>query len=730
MEEMKENSSTKNERTEEKKKDKIISKRYKLLSFKKIKEIKDDFIKSNELCEKDIDKFHKIFKLSDVDSEINFQYLSILKETDIDKFKKYINKYLYTLNYSQAKQIYPDIIIQEEKELNKIKIFRLENNINEEINEINSLSKIMLVNFIYQLNDYYKKNKDKNDFKNLVSEYKLNAKLKFRLPNFCGSKELMFYTYLQLFLEIFYFEDSEVNKMNIDELDENKIENGNNKKIITNEDDQINEIEECFSLSDWSYDVNKCFEFNDEEINNDINDFITLINNNNKIITMETMNKEEVIINKNFYDILTYLQYLNIFDIFIKEKIIKDFNNNDFLDKIDFIYHTINNLRFNNKDKELFLTYRNYFKYVLYEPKDVKEKSIKILNYSEDNKIYLKSLSEDIKERLIYNNLISLRIKDVINNPFVNCSLHYKFPFNMDKNIVLFDEEFYNDIKSFMLQVYESKLFKEIFYMIDEFKDFLYPFETGEKENIFNEMFENTKFYPFEFGYNYSNGHTNKIIPKIIINSIINDCSSLEKIIINFALIINTIFCEQLNKYIKILIYYNSLRLNLSSFFDNHENLNKNNFEKYLKIVQKKKEIINYLNISSDELKEIKESDIGDKFEILLYGQKLQQLYINGALDIIDIISYNKSISEHLIDFLDKNKSINMIELDEKKLQKIPLLQKLINFVKKYSLNKNIIKEYLDGNIAIQIASSATQIPGNTFMEFKRISVRNKYGTS
>ena len=283
---MKENSSTKNERTEEKKKDKIISKRYKLLSIKKIKEIKDDFIKSNELCEKDIDKFHKIFKLSDVDSEINFKYLSILKETDIDKFKKYINKYLFTLNYSQAKQISPDIIIQEEKELNKIKIFRLENNINEEIKEINSLSKIMLVNFIYQLNDYYKKNKDKNDFKNLVSEYKLNAKLKFRLPNFCGSKELMFYTYLQLFLEIFYFEDSEVNKMNIDELDENKIENENNNKIITNEDDQINEIEEYFSLSDWSDNINKSFEFNDEEINNDINDFITLINNNNKIITI------------------------------------------------------------------------------------------------------------------------------------------------------------------------------------------------------------------------------------------------------------------------------------------------------------------------------------------------------------------------------------------------------------------------------------------------------------
>ena len=77
-----------------------------------------------------------------------------------------------------------------------------------------------------------------------------------------------------------------------------------------------------------------------------------------------------------------------------------------------------------------------------------------------------------------------------------------------------------------------------------------------------------------------------------------------------------------------------------------------------------------------------------------------------------------------------QNKPTNMIELKEKKLQKLPLLQKLINFVQKYSLNKRIIKEQLDGNIAMQIASSATQIPGNIFSECKSITVHDKYGTS
>ena len=44
----------------------------------------------------------------------------------------------------------------------------------------------------------------------------------------------------------------------------------------------------------------------------------------------------------------------------------------------------------------------------------------------------------------------------------------------------------------------------------------------------------------------------------------------------------------------------------------------------------------------------------------------MQQLYINSALHIIDINSYIKNISEHLIEFLEKNKSKDIIELEEK----------------------------------------------------------------
>ena len=135
--------------------------------------------------------------------------------------------------------------------------------------------------------------------------------------------------------------------------------------------------------------------------------------------------------------------------------------------------------------------------------------------------------------------------------------------------------------------------------------------------------------------------------------------------------------------------------------------------------------------ILKTKAKIIKESDGGDKLEILLYGQKLQQLYVKGALYILDINSYKKSITEHLKEFLENNKPSDNIVLNEEKLQNLPLLKKLIDLIKKYSTGKRIFREELNGNIALQIASSASQIPGHCFLECKRISVKDGYfGTS
>ena len=703
-------------------------KRYKVFSFKKIKEIIKDYIKKATLSKENLKEFHKIFKLSDLEPDVNFLYLSFLKEIDTDKFNKYICKYLYTLNYNEAKKICLNLITKEEKEIIKLKKFRLDNKINEEIKPIDSLSKIMLVNFIYQINDYYKNIKEKNDFINLFSEYKIDTYLKYRLPNFCGSEELIFYTYLQLFIDIFYFEEKSM-QIEFDELadiNEKNNEEGNINKInnINISEDSIEE--ECFSLSDWVGQENKSFEFNDDEMNQDIYEFSSFINVNKKNIIINNAIEKDELSEKNFITTNLYLKYLNIFDNFIKEKMLRDYNNKNFLDEIDYIYFTIIYFRYNKNDKV-----DEFFKYSLYEPENIRMNSIKLLNSSSKNKDYLKTLSEETKECLIFSNLTNSKfpIKDIIDNPFTNCSKFYKYPFNMEKNIIKFDKEFYKEFKNFMLVVYESKLFKEIFYLTDEFKDFLYPFEGEEKDNLFNEMFDNTKFCPFEF--DYLNGFKSKLLPKILISSILKDNSNFEKIIISFTYLINTMFHEQMKHYIKMLLHYNSLRLSLSVSLESDNSLKDDIFEKYLKVVKKKKEILNYLKISEEELKEIKESDGGDKLEILLYGQKLQQLYVKGALYILDINSYKKSITEHLKEFLENNKPSDNIVLNEEKLQNLPLLKKLIDLIKKYSTGKRIFREELNGNIALQIASSASQIPGHCFLECKRISVKDGYfGTS
>ena len=705
-------------------------KKYRLLSFKKIKEIVKKLIKNTQLTETNIKEFHKIFKLSDIEPNINYQYLSYLKKNSIKKFDKYINKYLYTLNYNEAKTLV-NLESQVNKEINKLKQFRLNNNIKSDINKIDSLSKIKLVNFIYQINDYYKKRKEMNDYKDLFLEYKLNTNLKYRLPNSYGNTELIFYTYLQLFFDLFYFENEET-IMEIDEEEENIKKDNKEEDInkINNNEDSDSE-EECFSLSDCSFEENKSIDYNNEEITRDINDFCSFINNNNKNNNKIEENKiDEVIpIEKNYRKSLLYLRYLNGFDYYIEKRMLIDYEKNDFLDKIEFIFFTIIYFIYNNKGKVDFD--RKFIKYALYEPENIRKESIKVLNLNKTDKAYLKTLNQETKESLIYTYLITsdIPIKNVINNPFENCSNYYKFPLNMTKNIILFDNEFFNELKKFILQVYESKLFKEIFYITEEFKDFLYPFEGEEKDNIFSEMFEITKFYPFELDNLY--GYTNKILPRIIISSLFKDCSSIERIIGNFAYLLNTLFHEQMKHYIKALIYYNSLRLNLSFSLVSDKPLKEETFEKYYNIVKKKKELLDVFKVSNDEIREIKQSDGGDKLEILLYGQKLQHIYISAALYLLDIDSYNKSISEHLIEFLEINmQAKKMIELDEARMQKLPLLQKIIDLVNKCSLNKRISRLQLDGNFAMQVASSATQVSGFVFTEFKSVSVRSLYGTS
>ena len=129
-------------------------------------------------------------------------------------------------------------------------------------------------------------------------------------------------------------------------------------------------------------------------------------------------------------------------------------------------------------------------------------------------------------------------------------------------------------------------------------------------------------------------------------------------------------------------------------------------------------------------MEEIIYIDGGDKLEIILYGQKLQKLFIKAAIKMLDIEYYNVDISEHLTSFLNDNKSFELIDIKEEQDKKSSFIKNLLEFIKKYS-DRRISKQcFLDGNYCLQRASFICQDPGSDFLEFKRISIKEFMGTS
>ena len=92
--------------------------------------------------------------------------------------------------------------------------------------------------------------------------------------------------------------------------------------------------------------------------------------------------------------------------------------------------------------------------------------------------------------------------------------------------------------------------------------------------------------------------------------------------------------------------------------------LSDESFDKYLKIVKKKKELINVPRISKDEMREILFSDGGDKLEILLYGQKLERFFIKAALNMLSKKTYDMDITEHLENCINDNRETGLIKYD------------------------------------------------------------------
>ena len=155
--------------------------------------------------------------------------------------------------------------------------------------------------------------------------------------------------------------------------------------------------------------------------------------------------------------------------------------------------------------------------------------------------------------------------------------------------------------------------------------------------------------------------YTEKLFGKIFISSNFNDNFELEPLIIFFANLLITIIQEQINHYLKNLIYYNSFIYEKNSANGKNIIIQKEDNEIYLNILKFTEK---YNNSKSQYLFIVKEIDIGYKLQILLFGKILGELSILGAFDIFRLSSWKKNIKEHLERFI----KINSMNEKEKEL--------------------------------------------------------------
>ena len=159
-------------------------------------------------------------------------------------------------------------------------------------------------------------------------------------------------------------------------------------------------------------------------------------------------------------------------------------------------------------------------------------------------------------------------------------------------------------------------------------------------------MFENTYYIPCNSDYLY--GYTQQNLLSIFIPVSFEDQINnyLEYFVIRLGFILNTTIHEQLNHYIKALLFYNSFRFGKSKHIENDEELN-NNVNVYLEGLMSKK---------GNKNKNIDGKDGCLRTEILLYGEVLERLTCIQGLKMFYKSTWKNSIVNHFLDFKDNYK--------------------------------------------------------------------------
>ena len=494
------------------------------ISYKRMKE-NHQTIENKYINKLSLEELKSIASNFDLDPLINFRLLSLLKKNKNSEYKKYITKYKYTLNYEDAKKL--NCFNDDE---NKIKEEH-EKNFKEKINNIKSLAKLKLFNFLFflmkfQYSDLVIKEQQKTtkEIKDALKFYDSEVDLVFKVPNNFGNYELQYYTYLSLF--ILHFQecitpknDNEINSNDVNENFES-LENG----IYFDWDKNSNGGVEEVDMSIFEEKKNNLKDF----INKYLEKNVTVSDNNNHMEVEKNDYKSEINKTsiheekrKNGEDLTERVtlskflrQHVPKLKIYKTELyyLFKQDDDEKIIKQIEFIFCS---LIFRDGDSDLnHICYDIYPNCLYNNPKKKNEDLyITFTNYS----------NEDIRNTINKDELVFANVDDdfpqVIDNPFANRAKYYKYPKNLEKNIFKENERTKKFFRNFLKEVYQSPLLEEIFYLTPEFNDFKYPLKD---EEILNEMIDNTLIIPF--GNENLHGYTQKLFAKVYIsNNLINN---------------------------------------------------------------------------------------------------------------------------------------------------------------------------------------------------------------
>ena len=182
----------------------------------------------------------------DVNPAVNYKLLSLLKQKEKSTYDKFITKYKYTLDYRDAKSL--NCLNEDE---NKI-ILESKRYFNEDIKEINSLSKMKLFNLLFRLFDFKITDepyfKCATEIKDVLNSYAINETLIFKILNNYGNYELQYYTYLRLFVIYFLNLLEPIFKQNKENKDSNIIETKEDNTIEIEEDNILKQRKKTYFL--------------------------------------------------------------------------------------------------------------------------------------------------------------------------------------------------------------------------------------------------------------------------------------------------------------------------------------------------------------------------------------------------------------------------------------------------------------------------------------------------